>query len=51
MLTDTIPDMARSCVSRKYFPPQYRKKDLKKTYLDTVGGVGMLARGVGMQIY
>jgi hypothetical protein len=38
MLTDTIPDMARSGVSMRYpVSPQYRKKDLK-TYLDTMGG-------------
>ena len=29
MLTDMIPDMARSGVSMRYFSPRYRKKDQK----------------------
>jgi hypothetical protein len=30
MLADTIPDMARSGISMRYFSPWYRKKDQKK---------------------
>jgi hypothetical protein len=40
MLTDTIPDMARSGVSMRNFPPRYRKKDLEKRISTPWGGGG-----------
>ena len=49
MLTDTIPDMARSGVSMRYFSPRYRKKDQKNVQSFREEGDN-LARGVGMQI-
>ena len=51
MLTDTIPGMARSGVSMRYFSPRYRKKDQKNVQRFREGGGDNLARGVGMQIY
>jgi hypothetical protein len=46
MLTDTIPDMARSGVSMRYFSPRYRKKGQKKRISTLWGGGGdFLARG------
>jgi hypothetical protein len=39
MLTDKIPDMARSGVSMRYFSPRYRKKD-QKTRISTPWGGG-----------
>ena len=49
MLTDTIPDMARSGVSMRYFSPLYRTKD-QKNVLRFREGVEFLARGVSIQI-
>ena len=49
MLTDTIPDMARSGVSMRYFSPGTGRK-IRKTYCVFVRGVEFLARGVSIQI-
>jgi hypothetical protein len=40
MLTDTIPDMARSDVSMRYFSPRYRKKYQKNVSRHHGGGGG-----------
>jgi hypothetical protein len=50
MLTDTIPDMARSVVIMRYFSPRYWKKDLEKR-ISTPWGGDNLARGLGIKIY
>jgi hypothetical protein len=40
MLTDTVPGLARSGVSMRYFSPRYRKKDQKKYSVFARGGGG-----------